>query len=124
MTKRNQVYKCEKCGNIVEMLNDAAGTLSCCGQEMTLLEEQTADKTLEKHVPIVERTGSGIKVTVGSTPHPMTEEHFIEWIEVIADGISYKKFLRPGMEPSAEFEISPDNMVVREHCNLHGLWKA
>jgi len=124
MTKRNEIYKCEKCGNIVEVLGEGAGTLSCCDEEMKLLDEQTADKALEKHVPIIEKTDSGIKVTVGSTLHPMTEEHHIEWIEVIADGTSYKKFLKPGMEPIAEFEISGENLTVREHCNLHGLWKA
>ncbi|RMD45865.1 desulfoferrodoxin [Candidatus Pacearchaeota archaeon] len=126
MTKRNEVYKCEKCGNIVEVLDGSEGTLACCGEPMKLLEEQTADKTLEKHVPIVEKIEGGIRVTVGSTLHPMTEEHYIEWIEVIANGFSFKKFLSPGNDPIAEFEISAplESLTVREHCNLHGLWKS
>ena len=92
MTKRLEVYKCELCGNIVEVLHASGGELVCCGQPMKLLEEKTADATTEKHVPVIE----GNKVKVGSVPHPMTEQHYIEWIEVIADGKAYRQFLKPG----------------------------
>ena len=111
------------CGNIVEMMVGGAGELVCCGVPMILLEEKTAEFKLEKHVPMVEETQNGIKVTVGSTLHPMEEGHYIEWIEVIGDCMTYIKFLKPGDEPVAEFSCKCENRKVREHCNLHGLWK-
>jgi len=119
-----KVYKCEECGNLVELLVEGGGELVCCGQPMTKLDEKTADATTEKHVPLIEKTGNGYKVTVGSTLHPMVAEHFIEYIELIADGISYKKFLKPGDTPAAEFCISAAKVSAREHCNVHGLWKG
>jgi len=124
MAKRLEVYKCEECGNIVEVLQGGAGDLVCCGVEMKLLDEKTADSSTEKHVPVIEKTGDGYKVTVGSTLHPMTEEHSIQWIELIADGISYFQYLNPGDEPVAKFCVSADNVSAREYCNLHGLWRA
>ncbi|WP_319562461.1 desulfoferrodoxin [Marispirochaeta sp.] len=124
MAKRMEVYKCEQCGNIVEVLYGSVGELVCCGEPMTLLEEKTADKTTEKHVPVIEKTADGFKVTVGSTIHPMTEEHHIQWIELIADGVSYIQYLKPGDEPVAKFCISADNISAREYCNVHGLWKS
>ena len=124
MAKQLEVYVCEKCGNIVEVLHGGAGKLVCCGQPMTLLEEQTADATTEKHVPVIEIDGNTIKVTVGSIPHPMLDEHYIEWIEVIADGKAYCQFLKPGNAPEATFCIKAENITAREHCNMHGLWKA
>ena len=124
MTKKLEVYLCEKCGNIVEMVHEGAGKLVCCGQPMTLLEEQTADATTEKHVPVVEKTEDGVKVTVGSIPHPMIDEHYIEWIEVIADGKAYRQFLNPGDAPEATFCINAEEVTAREYCNLHGLWKG
>ena len=124
MTKQNQIYKCTICGNIVEMLHAGAGELVCCGQPMQLFDEKTADSTTEKHIPVVEKTKTGIKVTVGSTLHPMEESHFIEWIEVLADGVSYKKYLEPGDKPEAEFCIKAKQIEVREYCNVHGLWKT
>ncbi|MBU0731264.1 desulfoferrodoxin [Patescibacteria group bacterium] len=124
MTKQNQVYKCEVCGNIVEVLHEGVGELVCCNQPMDLLEENTVDAAKEKHVPVIEKTDNGFKVSVGEVPHPMEDEHFIEWIEVIADGKSYKKFLNPGAAPEAEVCIQAENITAREHCNLHGLWKA
>ena len=119
----NKIYKCELCGNIVELLFDGGGTLVCCGEDMVLLEEKSADSSTEKHVPVIEKTGNGYKVTVGSTLHPMIDTHFIQWIELIADGISYKKYLKPGDSPSAEFCVNADKVSAREYCNVHGLWK-
>ncbi len=124
MTKQNEVYKCALCGNIVEVLHAGAGELVCCGQAMSLMTENTVDAAKEKHVPVVERTADGIKVTVGSVLHPMEEKHYIEWIELIADGKAYRKFLKPGDVPEAIFCIDAKEVAAREYCNLHGLWKA
>jgi len=124
MTKLNQVYKCEVCGNIVTVLHEGVGELVCCGQPMKLMEENTVDATREKHVPVVEKIANGFKVKVGEVAHPMEASHYIEWIEIIADGKSFRKFLKPGDEPEAEFMIKADNVIAREYCNLHGLWKA
>ncbi len=124
MTERLQVYKCEVCGNIVEVLHEGAGELVCCGEPMKLLVEGAVDAAREKHVPVIEKTADGIKVKVGSAPHPMEEKHFIEWIEVIADGKAYRQFLKPGEAPEATFNIDAQQLTAREHCNIHGLWKA
>lgn len=126
MTELNQIYKCNICGNIVEMVHAGAGQLVCCGQPMELIKENTVDAAVEKHVPVIEKSETGFKVSVGSVPHPMEEKHFIEWIEVIADGKTYRKFLKPGDAPEANFCIDADakNISAREYCNLHGLWKA
>ena len=124
MTKRNEVYKCNVCGNIVEVLHSGKGELVCCNQPMQLMKENTVDAATEKHVPVVEKTEKGVKVKVGSVPHPMDETHYIEWIEVIADGKVYRKFLNPGDAPEAEFEVAAENITAREYCNLHGLWKS
>ncbi|MCX8021638.1 MAG: desulfoferrodoxin [Syntrophorhabdaceae bacterium] len=124
MAERFEVYKCDICGNIVEVLNGGKGQMSCCNQPMTLLKENTVDASLEKHVPVIEKTLDGIKVKVGSVPHPMEEKHYIQWIEVIADGKAYHRFLSPGEVPEAFFSIKEENVTAREYCNLHGLWKA
>ncbi len=124
MTKRLEIYKCEVCGNIVEVIHEAGGELVCCGEPMKLMEENTVDAALEKHVPVIEKTDDGIKVKVGSVPHPMEEEHYIEWIELIADGRACRKFLSPGEEPVALFKIEAQTITAREYCNLHGLWKS
>lgn len=124
MTERKQIYKCNVCGNVVEVLHPGKGQLVCCGQPMELLKEKTEDVGLEKHVPVIEKTDKGIKVKVGSVPHPMEEKHHIEWIEVIADGNAYRKFLKPGDAPEAEFEIKAEKIGAREYCNIHGLWKS
>jgi superoxide reductase len=123
MAEQLQIYKCEVCGNIVEVLHGGKGQLVCCNQPMKLLVENTVDAALEKHVPVVERTTSGFKVKVGSVAHPMEETHYIEWIEVIADGKAYRQFLQPGHAPEATFELKAEKITAREHCNLHGLWK-
>lgn len=124
MTERLEVYKCNVCGNIVEVMHAGAGELVCCNQPMDLLKENTTDAATEKHVPVVEKTEDGFKVTVGSVPHPMEEKHYIEWVEIIADDLVYRKFLKPDEEPVAEFKIKAENVTAREFCNLHGLWKA
>jgi len=124
MAEKLQVYKCEACGNIVEVLHGGAGELVCCGQPMKLMTENTVDAAKEKHVPVVEKTKDGFVVKVGSVAHPMEEKHYIEWIEIIADGVAYRKFLSPGEAPEASFCIEADQVTAREYCNLHGLWKA
>ena len=124
MPSRNEVYQCKHCGNIVEVLHGGKAPLICCGEPMKLLREGETDGAMEKHVPVIEKTENGYKVKVGSVDHPMTEEHWIEWIELIANGISYKKFLNPGEAPEAEFCVKADKVTVREFCNLHGQWKA
>ncbi len=108
----------------MQVIHASDGTLTCCEKNMELLEENTQDASLEKHVPIIEKTEKGIKVTVGEVEHPMEEKHYIEWIEIIADGKSYKKFLNPGDKPIVEFCIQAEEVTAREYCNLHGLWKA
>jgi superoxide reductase len=123
MTRTGAVYKCEQCGNIVEVLDEGAGQLACCGQPMSLMAENTADASQEKHVPVVEKTGGGIKVRVGSVGHPMTPEHHIEWIEAVAGGRVFRKFLATDDKPEAEFSIVADSFEGRAYCNLHGLWK-
>jgi len=124
MAKQLEIYKCEICGNIVEVLHGGAGELVCCGQPMKLMSEGLIDAATEKHVPVIEKTDTGYKVKVGSIPHPMAEEHHIEWIELIADGKAYREFLKPGDAPEATFCISAANVTAREYCNLHGLWKT
>jgi superoxide reductase len=124
MAERLQIYKCEVCGNIVEVLHGGAGELVCCGEPMKLYEENTVDAAVEKHVPVKEKAEHGLKVKVGSVAHPMTEEHHIEWIEVVADGKAYREFLKPGDAPEATFCIEAKEVVLREYCNLHGLWKG
>ncbi|MFC1682682.1 desulfoferrodoxin [Candidatus Zixiibacteriota bacterium] len=125
MAQKMEVYKCEKCGNIIEMLHGGAGEMTCCGEPMKLYQENTTDAAQEKHVPVVEKTADGFKVTVGSVAHPMLEEHLIEWIQVITDdGRAFRKFLKPGDAPEATFCIEADRVTAREYCNLHGLWKG
>lgn len=124
MAERYEVYKCEACGNIVEVLFGGAGELVCCGQPMKKLAENTVDAAKEKHVPVIEKIDGGYKVKVGDVPHPMEEKHYIQWIELIADGKSYFQFLEPGQTPEAVFMIDAASVSAREYCNLHGLWKA
>jgi superoxide reductase len=124
MVERLQVYKCSVCGNIIEILTGGDGDLTCCGQPMQNMAAKTADQGREKHLPVIEKVDGGIKVKVGSIPHPMEEKHYIEWVEVISDGKAYRQFLKPGQAPEAVFNIAADNVRVREHCNLHGLWEA
>jgi superoxide reductase len=123
MTKLKQIYKCNVCGNIVEVLHTGAGKLVCCGEAMQLMEEKREDVGQEKHLPVIEKMENKIKVKVGSIPHPMEEKHYIEWIELEAKGKAYRQFLKPGDTPEAVFDVKPEKITVREYCNLHGLWK-
>ena len=124
MAEKLGIYKCELCGNIVEVLHAGEGELVCCGKPMKRIVENTVDAAKEKHVPVLEKTAKGYKVSVGSVAHPMEEKHYIEWIELVADGVAYRAFLKPGAAPMAEFCVSAAKVSVREYCNLHGLWKA
>lgn len=124
MAEIMQVYKCDVCGNIVEVLHGGEGELVCCGEPMKLMKENTVDAAKEKHVPVIEKTADGWRVTVGAVAHPMEEKHYIEWIELIADGIVYRAVLKPGDKPEAEFKVKAVKVSAREYCNLHGLWKA
>jgi len=125
MTEKLQVYKCDVCGNVVEVLENGAGELVCCGQPMTLQQEKTEDAATEKHVPFIEQVDGGYKVRVGqNAAHPMEEKHYIQWIELLADGKSYRQFLQPGDAPEAVFPVSGENVSAREYCNIHGLWKG
>lgn len=124
MTEKNQIYKCEICGNMVEILHTGSGTLVCCGQNMILLEGKTQDEGLEKHVPVVEKTKTGFLVRVGEIPHPMDNDHYIEWIELETEAMTYRRELRPGDKPEAVFCTSAEKVTAREHCNIHSLWKS
>ena len=124
MAEKLEIYKCEVCGNIVEVLHGGMGELVCCGQPMKLYKENTVDAAREKHVPVVEKIAGGFKVKVGDVAHPMEEKHYIEWVEVIADGKAYRQFLNPGQTPEAVFNIEADQVTAREYCSLHGLWKG
>lgn len=124
MAKRLQIYKCMLCGNIVEVLDGGDGELVCCGEPMKNLVASSADAATEKHVPVIEQIDGGYKVEIGSVPHPMEEKHYIEWIELLADGISYRKYLQPGDKPEAVFKSDADSVSAREYCNVHGLWKG
>ncbi|MBL7175471.1 MAG: desulfoferrodoxin [Desulfobacteraceae bacterium] len=124
MAEKLEIYKCEKCGNIVEVLHAGKGELVCCNEPMKLFKENSVDAAKEKHVPVVEKTSDGFSVKVGSVAHPMEEEHYIEWVEIIANGEAYRQFLNPGGAPEATFKIDADKVTAREYCNLHGLWKA
>ena len=124
MAERLQIYKCEKCGNIVEVIHEGDGELVCCGEPMKLFVENTVDAAKEKHVPVVEKAADGVKVKVGSVPHPMEESHYIEWVELVIDGKAYRQFLNPGEAPEAVFDTKAEKVTAREYCNLHGLWKG
>lgn len=124
MAAKLEVYKCALCGNIVMVMHGGDGELVCCGQPMKKMAENTSDGAKEKHVPVIEKIQGGYKVKVGSVAHPMEEKHYIEWIELLADGKSYVQFLSPGQAPEATFMVTADNVAAREYCNLHGFWKA
>lgn len=124
MTAKLEIYKCNLCGNIVEVLHGGDGELVCCGKPMKKLIEKTDDKGMEKHVPVIEKIDGGFLVKVGSVTHPMEEEHYIEWIELQADEKAYREYLCPGMPPEATFMVDASAVTAREHCTLHGLWKG
>jgi superoxide reductase len=124
MTGQKQIYKCDICGNVVEVLHSGEGWLVCCGQPMGMLVEKINEGGVEKHLPVIERKENRIKIKVGSEPHPMEETHYIEWIEAAADEKYCRKFLKPGDEPEAEFDIEAEKIKTRAYCNVHGLWKT
>lgn len=124
MTKRDEVYKCEVCGNLISVVHGAGGGLVCCGQDMVLLKENTTDAAVEKHLPVIEKKGSRVTVTVGKVAHPMEEKHFIEVISVLTEDRLYRAYLKPGGKPEAAFEIDGAIRCARAYCNLHGLWKS
>lgn len=118
------IYKCKTCKNIVEVLRGGSGNLVCCGQTMQQVKENSTEASVDMHVPIAEKTGGGLLVTIGSVLHPMKEDHYIEWIDLTAKGITYRRFLKPGNPPEAFFKFEPPDMTVSAYCNLHGLWKS
>ena len=124
MAAKLEIYKCNLCGNIVEVLHGGDGELVCCGEPMKKLIEKTEDQGMEKHVPVIEKIDGGFLVKVGSVTHPMETEHYIEWIELIADGKVYREYLSPSMSPEATFIVDSKDVTAREHCTLHGLWKG
>lgn len=125
MDKIGDIYRCNVCGHIIAVLRAGDGTLVCCGQPMELLKEKNKDVGAEKHVPVIEKTKTGIKVKIGSVPHPMEKEHYIEWIELNADSVIYRAFLKPGGKPEAEFCVcGAKKLSAREYCSVHGLWKS
>ena len=124
MTSMQEIYKCNECGNIVEVMHTGVGELVCCDEPMELMTENTVDASREKHVPVVEEQNGKVKVKVGSVPHPMEEKHYMEWIEIIDGEKSRRIFLKPTDEPEAEFECSGGNIKARAYCNIHGLWSS
>jgi len=124
VTELKQIYKCSICGNVIEVVHTGKGQLVCCNKPMEVLVENTVDASREKHVPVVDKKGEVITVTVGSTPHPMEEKHYIEWIELITDNGVYRQFLKPGQQPQGEFYNKEGFVTARGYCNLHGLWKS
>ncbi len=124
MAEKLGIYKCNICGNIVEVVHGAAGNLACCGEDMQQMLENTVDAAQEKHVPVVEKTDGGFKVIVGSVAHPMTDDHYIEWIELVVGDACYRQFLNPGETPEAVFTVPGESATARAYCNLHGLWQA
>lgn len=126
MTQLREIYYCEKCGNVVEILNEGAPALVCCGEPMVKLEAKSEDSSVEKHVPFMEEKDGGILVQVGkNTAHPMLEKHYIKFIEVHTKTGVFKEELKPEMAPEAWFPVKKENVIeVREWCNLHGLWKS
>jgi superoxide reductase len=124
MVERNQVYKCPICGNVIEILHAGTCVPNCCGKPMVVQAENSTDAAKEKHVPVIEKVDGGYKVSVGWVAPPMEEKHYIEWIALIADGIEYRQYLKPGDKPEAVFKVEASSVNAREYCNLHGLWKA
>lgn len=126
MPKRNEILKCAKKGLTLEALSDFdCCELTCCGEPVEVLKEKTADTGKEKHVPVLQKQATGVKIVVGSVEHPMTEEHHIEWIEVINKDYVNRKYLKPGQKPEAEFYVPEQpGLIIRAYCNIHGLWRA
>jgi len=124
MAQKKEIYKCQICGNVIEVLHGGAGSLVCCNQPMQLLRENSVEAAVEKHVPVIERSGTSYTVKVGSVAHPMEEKHYIEFIELMTDARVYRAFLDPGKKPEASFEANGAVLGARAYCNLHSLWKS
>ena len=125
VNNEKEIFKCEICGNIVSIVEVGGGELVCCGEPMKLLEEKTsAEEGKEKHVPVIENNNGLIRIKLGEIPHPMEVGHYIEWIEIIANGKTYKKYLTEGDDPEFTFVIDAENVIARAYCNVHGLWKS
>jgi superoxide reductase len=124
MPSKAEVYKCAVCANIIEILHAGKCIPECCGKEMILQKENSVDAATEKHIPVITKEKGGYRVKIGSIPHPMEADHYIEWIELIAGDISYRAFLKPGDLPEAFFAVEAANVSAREYCNKHGLWRA
>ncbi len=124
MTKQKNIYKCEICGNIIEVLHEGGGILVCCGQPMKHQKENIVEASPEKHIPVIERIKEGVFVKVGSVEHPMVAEHHIEWIELSTETGNFKEFLKIGEKPEVFFPINSKKITARAYCNLHGLWKT
>ncbi len=124
MADQSNVYKCEICGQIVEVLHSGGGTLVCCKQPMKFMAEGSIDAALEKHVPVIEQVGDGFLVKVGDVAHPMGDDHYIEWIELVVDGILHRCLLKPGDKPEVVFKAQGSDVMARAYCNLHGAWKS
>ena len=124
MTQMNEIYKCEICGNVVEVHQTGAGELVCCGEPMQKMEEKKEDQGQEKHVPVIEKDGEETIIKVGENPHPMEEDHYIEWIEVVKnDGKKAKAYLTPKDEPKMVIKCNIEEVKgARIYCNIHGLW--
>ena len=124
MAKLLEIYKCELCGNIVELVHGGDGELVCCNQPMKLMLENTVEASLEKHVPVIEQGETSRLVKVGSIPHPMEAKHYIEWIEIVAEGKTCRQTLQPGDAPERSFGVADKDITARAYCNLHGLWTS
>lgn len=124
MAYERKFFRCNVCGNLVGLILEGGGELVCCGQPMELLAANTTDASKEKHVPVASKEGTKLSVEVGSAPHPMVKEHYIQWIAVSQGNRLQIASLSPGQAPAAEFEIGDGPAVVYEYCNLHGLWKT
>lgn len=126
MAELMQIYKCDLCGNIIEILHGGAGELVCCGEPMNLLVEQDVDETREKHKPVISFEGETKTIRVGTIPHPMEENHYIMFIEAISPDKKYlkRKYLSPHEEPKLDLKCKCEKIIARELCNIHGLWSA
>lgn len=124
MAEKNEIYKCNKCGIEVEILHKGDGVLTCCEKPMTLKSSFDGEGVAQEHIPKIEDLGNKVKVVVGALRHPMTDVHHIEWIEIIMKDGVYRKDLKVDSEPEVEFNFNKDKIViVREYCNIHGLWE-
>ncbi|OQB12661.1 MAG: Desulfoferrodoxin [Firmicutes bacterium ADurb.Bin193] len=125
MRREQKFFICKHCGNLIGLILNKGVPLVCCGEQMKELKPNTTDASTEKHVPVITAKGDNITVDIGSAPHPMTSEHFIEWIYIETEKGGQRKSLAPGEAPRAEFVLKDDKLIAAfAYCNLHSLWKA